>query len=120
MSFSLCKERMVALKFYCEDAESVLREVGSSEKGLSAEEAARRLERDGRNELEAAKKPSLISQFFKQMADPMIIILLVAAAISAVTSIYQNESPADVIIILFVVIVNAAWASTRRTRPKRP
>ena len=99
---------MVALKFYCEDAESVLREVGSSEKGLSAEEAARRLERDGRNELEAAKKPSLISQFFKQMADPMIIILLVAAAISAVTSIYQNESPADVIIILFVVIVNAA------------
>lgn len=108
MSFSLCKERMVALKFYCEDAESVLREVGSSEKGLSAEEAAGRLERDGRNELEAAKKPSLISQFFKQMADPMIIILLVAAAISAVTSIYQNESPADVIIILFVVIVNAA------------
>ena len=99
---------MVALKFYCEDAESVLREVGSSEKGLSAEEAAGRLERDGRNELEAAKKPSLISQFFKQMADPMIIILLVAAAISAVTSIYQNESPADVIIILFVVIVNAA------------
>ena len=98
---------MVALKFYCEDAESVLREVGSSEKGLSAEEAAGRLERDGRNELEAAKKPSLISQFFKQMADPMIIILLVAAAISAVTSIYQNESPADVIIILFVVIVNA-------------
>ena len=47
MSFSLCKERMVALKFYCEDAESVLREVGSSEKGLSAEEAAGRLERDG-------------------------------------------------------------------------
>ena len=66
MSFSLCKERMVALKFYCEDAESVLREVGSSEKGLSAEEAAGRLERDGRNELEAAKKPSLISQFFME------------------------------------------------------
>ena len=97
----------VKLKYYCEDAQSVLREVESSEKGLSAEEAARRLERDGRNELAAAKKPSLISQFFKQMADPMIIILLVAAAISAVTSVYQNESPADVVIILFVVIVNA-------------
>ena len=55
------------LKYYCEDAESVLREVGSSEKGLSAEEAAKRLERDGRNELAAAKKPSLISQFFKQI-----------------------------------------------------
>ena len=95
------------MKYYCEDAQSVLGEVGSSEKGLSNEEAAKRLERDGRNELAAAKKPSLIKQFFKQMADPMIIILLVAAAISAVTSVYQNESPADVIIILFVVIVNA-------------
>ena len=95
------------LKYYCEDAESVLREVGSSEKGLSAEEAAKRLERDGRNELAAAKKPSLISQFFKQMADPMIIILIVAAAISAITSVYQGEGMADVIIILFVVIVNA-------------
>ena len=95
------------LKYYCEDAESVLREVGSSEKGLSAEEAAKRLERDGRNELAAAKKPSLISQFFKQMADPMIIILIVAAVISAITSVYQGEGMADVIIILFVVIVNA-------------
>ncbi len=95
------------MKYYCEDAQSVLGEVGSSEKGLSSEEAAKRLERDGRNELAAAKKPPLIKQFFKQMADPMIIILLVAAAISAVTSVYQNESPADVIIILFVVIVNA-------------
>ena len=96
------------MKYYCEDAESVLSEVGSSQKGLSSEEAAKRLERDGRNELAAAKKPSLISQFFKQMADPMIIILLVAAAISAVTSVYQGEGAADVIIILFVVIVNAA------------
>ena len=95
------------LKYYCEDAESVLREVGSSEKGLSVEEAAQRLERDGRNELAAAKKPSLISQFFKQMADPMIIILLAAAVISAITSIYQGEGVADVVIILFVVIVNA-------------
>ena len=41
------------------------------------------------------------------MADPMIIILLVAAAISAVTSIYEGEGVADVVIILFVVIVNA-------------
>ena len=81
--------------------------MGSSEKGLSAEEAAKRLERDGRNELAAAKKPSLISQFFKQMADPMIIILIVAAVISAITSVYQGEGMADVIIILFVVIVNA-------------
>ncbi len=95
------------MKFYCEDSEEVLREVDSSQTGLTAAEAAKRLERDGKNELEAAKKDSILKQFFKQMADPMIIILLVAAAISAVTSIYAGEGIADVIIILFVVIVNA-------------
>ena len=95
------------MKFYCEDSEEVLREVQSSQSGLSAAEAEKRLERDGKNELEAAKKDSILKQFFKQMADPMIIILLVAAAISAVTSIYAGEGIADVIIILFVVIVNA-------------
>ena len=95
------------MKFYCEDSAEVLREVQSSESGLSAAEAAKRLERDGKNELEAPKKDSILKQFFKQMTDPMIIILLVAAAISAVTSIYAGEGIADVIIILFVVIVNA-------------
>ena len=76
------------LKYYCEDAESVLREVGSSEEGLSSGEAAKRLERDGRNELAAEKKDSLIKRFFAQMADPMIIILIAAAAISAITSVF--------------------------------
>ena len=109
MSFSLCNERMVMLKYYCEDAESVLREVGSSEEGLSSGEAAKRLERDGRNELAAEKKDSLIKRFFAQMADPMIIILIAAAAISAITSVFgpEGEGFADVIIIMAVVIINA-------------
>lgn len=95
------------MKYYCEDAAEVLSQVGSSEEGLSFAEAAKRLERDGRNELEAAKKDSIIKQFFKQMADPMIIILIVAAAISAVTGLYEGEGITDTIIILAVVIVNA-------------
>ena len=97
------------LKYYCEDAESVLREVGSSEEGLSSGEAAKRLERDGRNELAAEKKDSLIKRFFAQMADPMIIILIAAAAISAITSVFgpEGEGFADVIIIMAVVIINA-------------
>ena len=70
------------MKYYCEDAAAVLKEVGSSESGLSSEEAVKRLERDGRNELAAEKKDSLIKRFFAQMLDPMIIILLAAAAIS--------------------------------------
>ena len=95
------------MKYYCEDAAAVLKEVGSSESGLSSEEAVKRLERDGRNELAAEKKDSLIKRFFAQMLDPMIIILLAAAAISAVLAVAEGESFADVVIILFVVIVNA-------------
>ena len=85
------------MKYYCEDAAEVLRQVDSSSEGLTSGEAAKRLERDGRNELAAEKKDSLIKQFFKQMADPMIIILIVAAAISAATGIYQGEGITDTI-----------------------
>ena len=95
------------MKHYLEQADAVLREVDSCEQGLTAAEAEERLVKNGKNKLEEAKKDSLIKRFFQQMADPMIIILLAAAAISAVLAGVENESFADVIIILFVVIVNA-------------
>lgn len=95
------------MKYYCEDAERVIAELESTKDGLSSAEAARRLEANGKNKLREGKKDSIVKQFFKQMADPMIIILLVAAAISGVLSIVEGESFADVIIILTVVIVNA-------------
>ena len=92
---------------YLESIDSVLAETGSAAEGLSAEEAAARLEADGPNKLIEAKKRSSIARFFDQMKDPMIIILLVAAALSLITSLYQNESPSDVFIILFVVVLNS-------------
>lgn len=95
------------MKYYHQDAEHVLAELHSTKEGLSAQEAQRRLEENGKNKLAEGKKDSLIKQFFKQMADPMIIILLVAAAISGVLAGLQGESFADVIIILSVVLVNA-------------
>ena len=98
---------MRRLKFYDLDAEAVLKETDSDPEGLSSAEAEKRLAAHGKNKLAEAKKDSLVKRFFAQMADPMIIILLVAAAISAVLSVAQNESFADVIIILAVVIINA-------------
>ncbi len=95
------------MKYYHQDADSVLAELHSAKEGLSAQEAQRRLEENGKNKLAEGKKDSLIKQFFKQMADPMIIILLVAAAISGVLAGVQGESFADVIIILSVVLINA-------------
>ena len=95
------------MKTYCEEKEAVLAELDSSENGLSSAEAQKRLEAHGKNKLKEPAKESLIKRFFGQMADPMIIILLVAAAISGVLAVTQSESFADVIIILAVVVVNA-------------
>ena len=95
------------MKYYCEEKDLVISQLNSGENGLSEAEAERRLAENGKNKLKEPKKDSVIKQFFAQMADPMIIILLAAAAISGVLAIMQGESFADVIIILFVVIVNA-------------
>ena len=92
---------------YLEQSAAVLEQTASTENGISSSEASLRLEQNGPNKLIEAKKRSNILRFFDQMKDPMIIILLVAAALSFFTSIYQHESPADVFIILFVVILNS-------------
>ena len=96
------------MKFYLESVEDVYREVESSADGLSAAEAAARLEKNGKNKLDEGKKDSLLKKFVDQLKDPMIIMLIVAAAISCVTGFIKGEGlDADVFIILFVVVVNA-------------
>ena len=95
------------MKHYCADAEQVLKEVASTESGLSPAEADRRLAQNGKNKLAEGKKASLLKRFIDQLMDPMILILLAAAAISGVLAVVEGESFTDVIIILAVVIVNA-------------
>ena len=107
------------MKFYTDSRDDVLRAVSATETGLSAAEAEKRLEKNGKNKLKAAKKDSLIKRFFMQMADPMILILLAAAAISAVTSIYEGEAPTDVFIILFVVIINAVLGVYQESKAEK-
>ena len=93
------------MKFYLESAETVFKEVASSENGLSEQEALARLEKNGKNKLDEGKKDSLLKKFVDQLKDPMIIMLIVAAAISCVTGFIKGEGlDADVFIILFVVI----------------
>ena len=71
------------MKYYLEDVREVFKRTESSENGLSQSEAERRLEKYGKNKLAQAKQKSLVRRFFEQLADPMIIILIVAAVISA-------------------------------------
>ncbi len=95
------------MRFYLEEIASVFSQTQSGIQGLSAEEAAARLARDGKNKLAEAKKDSLLMRFLSQLKDPMILILIGAAAISAVLAVIDKEFPADVLIILIVVIINA-------------
>ena len=105
--------------FYLKSTQEALDELKTSETGLTAEESAQRLERDGKNKLAEGKKISLFARFMKQLADPMIIVLIVAAAISGITSVYANESFADVFIIMFVVILNAILGVVQESKAEK-
>ena len=87
------------MKHYCKDANEVLAQVNSTRNGLTAAEAQKRLDTNGKNKLAEAKKDSILVQFLKQLTDPMIIILLVAALISGVLAVWEGESMTDVVII---------------------
>lgn len=97
------------MEFHNLSITQTLESVNSDEKGLSDEEARKRLAENGANKLADAKKKPLILKILSQFADPMIIVLLAAAAITSVFSVIQGEY-ADLIdagIILLIVIVNA-------------
>ncbi len=95
-------------KTYTQSAEEVLQSLGVDASGLTSAEAQARREKYGPNKLKEAEKPTLLQRFLAQLKDPMLIILLIAAAVSFVTGLLANENEiAEVIIILAVVLLNA-------------
>ena len=99
---------------YAKTSEEVLKELNTSAQGLSTAEAKKRQEQYGPNKLKDAEKKSMFQRFMDQLKDPMLIILMIAAAVSAGTTILHNvqnpENPeglAEVFIILIVVLLNA-------------
>ena len=114
-----------SMKHYLEESNAVLQELQSSTDGLSESEAAARLEKNGKNKLVEGKKESLFRRFLKQLAEPMTIILLVAAAIAAGMEIYNGlqsnhwEFPFDVVIILAVVLINAVLGVFQESKAEK-
>lgn len=110
------------MKFYLENADSVLSEVKSSAKGLTSAEAQKRLEQNGKNKLKEAEKESLFKKFINSLADPMIIMLLVAAAIQAIVPFLEKKTElgvrefADVLVILVVVIINTIMGLVQESK----
>lgn len=107
------------MKEYLKSKEEVLSQLNSAADGLSGEEAAKRMEQYGRNKLVEGKKVTVWERFLKQLADPMIIILIAAAAVSGITAAYSGESFADVIIILIVVIINAVLGVVQENKAEK-
>ena len=101
---------------YLQTTEEVLSTQGSSSRGLTGEEAAARLSKHGPNRLQEAKKITNFQRFVQQLKDPMLLILLAAAAVSAVTSILSHESLTEVFIILVVVLLNAVLGVVQESK----
>ena len=105
---------------YSLSQESVLEQLGTTENGLSSQEAAQRLEKYGHNKLKEAEKVTWLQRFMAQLKDPMLIILMIAAVVSAATTVidflqlpeprdfgHLTEGLVEVGIILVVVLLNA-------------
>lgn len=88
------------------DSKEVLEKLNSNEQGLTEQTAKSLLNQNGPNKLKEPEKDGIVKRFLKSLMDPMIIMLLAAAFISAVTAIINGDSFTDVFIILFVVIIN--------------
>ena len=93
---------------HTQSIEDVLQSLDASANGLTEAQAGERLAKYGPNKLEEAEKPTLLQRFLAQLKDPMLIILLIAAGVSALTGMLAHENEwAEVIIILVVVLLNA-------------
>ena len=110
------------MKHYFEDIQKVMSDLNVAETGLSAEEAQKRLAKNGKNKLDETKKEPLIKKFFASLADPMIIMLIAAAIIQAVVTVIEAKgSPtfgdfADVFVILIVVIINSVMSLVQESK----
>ena len=113
------------MKHYLHEVSDVFAEVKSSAEGLTSAEAEKRLQENGKNKLAEAKKASMLSRFIDQLKDPMIIILLVAAVISAATEFIEHDPasgmyvPTDSIIILVVVLINAVLGVIQESKAEK-
>jgi Ca2+-transporting ATPase len=94
--------------FYNRNIDDILASLKSSATtGLTQEEATRRLEEYGYNQLVSKRKKTFLQMFIAQFKSFMIIILFIAAIISGVVGVYNGEGLLDTFVILGILLVNA-------------
>ena len=91
----------------------------NKQEGLTNEQVKQKQEKYGLNELEAAKKETLLQKFFNQFKDFSIIVLIIAAIVSGAVGVAQGEGITDTIIILIVVLVNAIIGVAQESKAEK-
>ena len=106
------------MDWYSMSAADAVGKLGSNvDRGLSSREAEKRLGQDGENILRGKKKKSIIAEFFEQFKDFTVIVLLIASGVSFATSFLEEHGDfADPIMILIIVILNAAVGVIQQRR----
>ncbi len=120
MSEENAKKQQLSQAFYSQTEEAVFKELDTKLEGLSDSEVQKRLAEYGANELDEGKKKSMLQKFFEQFKDLMILVLLVAAAVSAmVPNAEGHREWVDAIIILAVVIINAVMGVIQEAKAEQ-
>ncbi|MBR4450864.1 MAG: calcium-translocating P-type ATPase, PMCA-type [Clostridia bacterium] len=113
------------MKYYLEETSKVFSELNTGENGLTSAEAEKRLAERGKNKLKEPEKDSLFKKFINSLADPMIIMLLIAALIQAGVAVFEAIKAgngfklvdfADVLVILVVVIINTIMSLIQESK----
>lgn len=94
--------------------DELLQEFDTSMRGLSVEEAEKRLEKHGENKLKEGKRKGVVQVFFEQFVDLLVVILIVAAIISAITGGIEGT-----IVIIAVLIINAILGTVQHFKAEK-
>ena len=108
------------MMYHHKTAQEVLQELSSDQtQGLSREEAEKRREQYGENRLQEKKKKSTFQRFLDQFKDVMILILLLAAAVSFFVAWTEGEEFFEPLLILLIVVLNAVMGVMQENKAEK-
>ena len=111
---------MVENNWFNKEIEEVEKELETDlEKGLNSEKVKQKQEKYGLNQIEVAKKKTLLQRFADQFKDFSIIVLIIAAIVSGAVGIAEGDGITDTIIILIVVVINAIIGVTQESKAEK-
>ena len=110
------------MQYYQNSIDKAMQSLNTSVAGLTQEEVEKRLLENGKNELAKAKSKSLLSRFIEQLINPMILVLLAAAAISLIIAVLEGEGVhayAEAGIIFAVVVINSVLGVFQESKAEK-